>query len=130
MNVQAPVTERQIQRAILRRLYGLLPPPSAFVFHVPNQLLAPTEILSQRDYGGALLGDGMRPGVPDLILLHRSKAYGLEVKRPGADPTPVQLAVHGRMRGAGCPVAVVRSADDTQAALAGWGLLGALGWGL
>ncbi len=82
------------------------------------------------EYVAALVSDGMKPGIPDLILLHRSMAYGLEVKRPGAAPTPVQLAVHGHMRGAACPVAVVRSPDDAGAAVRAWGLVDVAGWGL
>ena len=81
------MTERRIQRAILKRMREVLP-SEVFWFHVPNQILGPA------DYGGALIGDGMKPGVPDLILLHRSNAYGLEVKRPGEQPTPAQLGVH------------------------------------
>ncbi len=54
--------------------------------------------------------------------MRRGAAYGLEVKKPGEHPTPVQLAFHDRLRGAGVPVAVVRSVDEAEAALAGWGL--------
>ena len=121
MNAQAPLTERQIQRRVLKRLHRLLP-PEAFFFHVPNQLLAPERTRNPADYGGALLGDGARPGMADLVLLHRGAAYALEVKRPGERLSPVQCAVHDRLAAAGVPVATVFSADGAESALRGWGL--------
>lgn len=122
--MNAPATERAIQRRVLRRMAALLP-PEAFFFHVPNQILDPAEVLDPAGYGGALLGDGMKPGVPDLILLHRGMAYGLEVKQPGERLSADQCKVHDRMAAAGVPVATVFSADGAACALAGFGLLGA-----
>jgi hypothetical protein len=113
---QAAVSERVIQRAVLRRMAELLP-PQAFWFHVPNQLLDPERIQDAERYGRALLGDGLKPGVPDLLLLHRARCCALEIKRAGEYPSVVQLETHARMRAAGTPVALVRSADEAEDAL-------------
>ena len=91
-------------------------PADAFWFHVPNQTAAPA------DYAKALLGDGMKPGVPDLVLLHGGRAFGIEVKRRGERLSPAQCAVHDRMEAAGVPVATVFSADGAESALRGWNL--------
>lgn len=97
-------------------------PADAFWFHVPNQLLAPARTLDPAEYGRALLGDGMKPGVPDLILLRRGLAYGLEIKRPGEALSPAQEGIHDRLAAAGVPCATVFSADGAVCALAGFGL--------
>jgi hypothetical protein len=122
VNVVPAPTERRIQRAILRRLRELLP-AEAFVFHVPNQILAPAETLDAREYGGALLGDGMVPGVPDLFVLHAGRACALEVKKPGVSLSPAQEAVHDRLARAGVPVATVFGVAGAEIVLGAWGLL-------
>jgi hypothetical protein len=113
--VTSGTSERQIQRAILRRLAEVLPPDVTWL-HVPNQTAAPAE------YAKALLGDGMKPGAPDLLLFCCGRGYGLEVKRPGERATPVQEAFHARLKASGVPVAVVTSPDAAEAALRRWGL--------
>lgn len=113
MNADAP-SERTIQRAILRRMAQVLPADAVWL-HVPNQGPNP-------DFTKALLGDGLKPGCPDLLLFHAGRAFGLEVKRPKEYPDPVQREFHGRLEAAGVPVAVVRSVQDAEAAWTRWGL--------
>jgi hypothetical protein len=108
-------SERQIQRAILRRMAELLPPEAVWL-HVPNQGPSP-------EFTRALLGDGMKPGAPDLFVFHEGRAFGLEIKRPGERLSPVQCAFHDRLAGAGVPVATVFSVAGAECTLHGWGLL-------
>jgi hypothetical protein len=75
VNDRPPVAERQIQRAMLRVMAELLPPEAVWL-HVPNQGPSP-------EFTKALMGDGLKPGAPDLLVFYRGKAYGLEIKRPG-----------------------------------------------
>ena len=90
-----------------------------------DALLAHTEALRVPNQGPnpaftrALLGDGLKPGCPDLLAFWRGRAFGLEVKRPGEGPTPEQRAFHRRLAGAGVPVAVVRGPEDVAAAWTG-----------
>lgn len=97
-------------------------PPSAFFFHCPNQLLDPAKVQDARSYGAALLGDGMRPGMADIVLLHASKAYALEIKRPGGGLSPEQERIHARLLAADIPCAVVFSPDGAELALRAWNL--------
>lgn len=90
-------------------------PPAAVWLHVPNQGPSP-------EFTRALIGDGLKPGAPDLFVFHGGRAFGLEVKRRGERPSPVQLAFHDRLGAAGVPVAVVYSVDGAACALAGWDL--------
>jgi len=65
---------------------------------------------------------GMVTGFPDLILLHRGRAYGMEIKAEGGRMSLAQKAVQGDFAAAGVPYAVVRSVDDARDALADWGI--------
>jgi hypothetical protein len=109
-----PPTERQVQRAILataRRLF-----PSAVVAHIPNGAhLAGT--------AGPLLGDGMLPGFPDLIVIWNYGVGFLEVKRPRLGKlTDAQTAMHALLRDRGQRVEVVTSADEAAQHLSAWGV--------
>lgn len=111
---EAAPSERQIQRAILRRMAAVLPADAVWL-HPANEGPNP-------DFTRALLGDGMKPGAPDLLLFHAGRAFGMEVKIPGGHPNPAQVAFHARLRAAGVQVTVVRSILDAEAAWACWGL--------
>jgi VRR-NUC domain-containing protein len=62
-------------------------------------------------------------GFPDCVLVHdrQRRVIFAELKRPGADPTPKQVAWLAALRAAGCEVAVWRPADldDIRAVLRG-----------
>jgi hypothetical protein len=90
-------------------------PADATWLHVPNQ--GPSA-----EFTRALMGDGLKPGCPDLLLFHAGRGYGLEIKRPGERASVVQEAFHARLQASGVPVAVVHSPDDAEAALRRWGL--------
>ena len=63
-----------------------------------------------------------RVGTPDILCVRQSwcespdwtygQAYFLEVKRPGAKPTPAQLAEMARWTGVGAVCAVVRNVQE------------------
>jgi len=56
-------------------------------------------------------------GVPDVLAIKDGRACWLECKRPGQQPTPIQILRMKELREAGCPVAVVTSADEARAFL-------------
>lgn len=56
-------------------------------------------------------------GIPDVLAIRGGRAAWLEVKRPGQKPTEIQIVRHQQLRDVGCPVAVVRSADEAKAFL-------------
>jgi hypothetical protein len=64
--------EDQIQRAVLEHL-RIRGPRDAFVFAVPNGGgRSPIE-------GAIMKGLGVRAGVPDLVIIHAGKTFGLEL---------------------------------------------------
>ena len=52
-----------------------------------------------------------RNGAPDLFVLLPGRHLFVELKRPGAKPTMIQLREHARLRAAGCRVEVVDSIE-------------------
>jgi hypothetical protein len=57
-------------------------------------------------------GPQMMAGLPDLIVCHGGRFIGVEVKMPGANPTPRQQFVHSLIKRAGGEVIVARSVED------------------
>jgi len=53
-----------------------------------------------------------RRGMPDLLVVFQGKAVFLEVKRPGAQPTPLQAHRLEELRAAGAVAEVVYGWDD------------------
>jgi len=56
-------------------------------------------------------------GLPDVLVIKEGRAAWMEVKRPGEDPTRIQLHRMRELAAAGCPVAAVRSVGDAKAFL-------------
>ncbi len=56
-------------------------------------------------------------GIPDLLVCYRGRFIGIEVKMPGEEPTPKQLAVLRRIERAGGIALVAYSVLDVQRAL-------------
>lgn len=53
-------------------------------------------------------------GVPDVLAVKGGRAFWMECKRPGEEPTKVQVHRMRELASAGCPVAVVTSAADAR----------------
>lgn len=53
-------------------------------------------------------------GLPDVLAIKQGRAYWMEAKRPGEEPTRVQVARMRELAAAGCSVAVVTSAADAR----------------
>ena len=58
-------------------------------------------------------------GVPDVLMVKDGRAFWLECKRPGEEPTKIQIHRMRELSGAGCPVAVVTSAAEAKSFLEG-----------
>lgn len=56
-------------------------------------------------------------GVPDVLMVKEGRAIWLECKRPGEEPTKIQIHRMRELSAAGCPVAVVTSAAEAKAFL-------------
>lgn len=53
-------------------------------------------------------------GLPDVLCIKGGRAVWLEAKRPGEEPTKVQLHRIRELAAAGCSCAVVRSAQEAR----------------
>ena len=61
---------------------------------------------------GRRKGCGLKAGMPDLVIFHNSRTIGVELKIPGAKPTPIQLEMFNKLRCAGVPVAIIHSIEE------------------
>lgn len=108
--------EQAMQQAVMRHL-ELRGTPGAFWFHVANGGYR-TQIEA-----AIFKSLGVRPGVPDLILLHEGRMYGLELKAGRNGLTPSQRTAHTLMRVAGATVETATGIDEALHVLSEWGLL-------
>lgn len=110
--------ERQVQRSILQMAgYAF---PSVLIFHIPNGAhLAGTPQERKRQMG-ILLGDGVKPGMCDLVAVWNHGIAFLEVKRPGYTPScvsPQQRQIHAQLSEMGFTPAIVTSPGEAFAFL-------------
>lgn len=69
------------------------------------------------------VGLGVKPGIPDIVVIMDGETYGLELKADKGRVTPIQRSVHEQMRAAGATVAVTHGLDDAIAQLEDWKVL-------
>jgi hypothetical protein len=88
--------------------------PRVYVAHVPNGAHLAGSATARFKQAGALKGDGMKPGFPDLVCLWSvAKGCFLEVKRPKTGKlTEDQKKAHEIIRLTGWPCQVVTSTED------------------
>ncbi|MGL4640503.1 MAG: VRR-NUC domain-containing protein [Shewanella sp.] len=110
-------TERDIQRGIRKWLaaHGILS------WAVPNGAHLSGTKLQRIKQMSALKADGLMNGAPDLTLVSKTGGVGfLEVKSATGPVSNDQKHLHRVLSDRGVPVAIVRSIDDTKAALQAW----------
>ena len=61
--------------------------------------------LAQRRRGKDIQSLGVVAGIPDVILIHGGRVFGLELKAESGRLSPIQIATQERMRAAGAIVA-------------------------
>lgn len=108
--------EQAIHKAVVKHLVvrGM---PNVFFFHPANGgFRRPMEAMIFKSLG-------VRPGVPDLVILKGGECFGLELKASKGALTPSQRLVHAAMQDAGARTAVAHSLDDALVTLEGWGIL-------
>lgn len=105
-------TERQVQRSILSMIGTCF--PRVFVTHIPNGAHLAGNNTSRFKQMGALKGDGLKVGVPDLLCLWSAgQGAFIECKRPKLGKlSEQQIAVHSRLEEIRWPVATVTSVEE------------------
>ena len=108
--------EQAIQHALIEHL-RLRAERDLFWMHYPaGGYRSPVEAM-------VLKGLGVQPGVPDILIIHGGKCFGLELKSEHGRVTPAQLDCHERMERAGAVVGIARGIDEAVAWLEAHGLL-------
>jgi hypothetical protein len=108
--------EQQIHRAVIAHLRQRAAPGVVFI-HVPNGgFRRPSE-------AAIFSGLGVRAGVCDLLLWHRGRSYGLELKSPTGRTSAAQKQFLHELKNAGAHVEVAMGLDDALAILERWQLL-------
>lgn len=111
-----PMSEQAIQRAVFAHI-DARGAPGLFAFHVPlGGYRKPTE-------AAIFKGLGTKPGVPDIVLIHRGQVFGLELKRVGGRATLKQMETIGLMEAAGAFTCIAEGLDRALKVLEDWGLL-------
>lgn len=91
--------------------------PDVLLCHVPNGAHLSGDDRARGMQMGALKGDGLKIGFPDLIAIWNHGVAFLEVKRPGGKISPQQLIMHVRLNELGYTPAVVTSPAEAFAFL-------------
>jgi hypothetical protein len=108
--------EQDIQRAVFQHI-AARGVRNLFAFHPANGgYRRPVE-------AKILQGQGVRAGVPDVILIHAGRTYGLELKAEGGRATPKQLEAIAAMEAAGAYCCIAEGFYRALAVLEAWGLL-------
>ena len=108
-------SEQSFQISLVRDLQKILPAPECYITAFPA------------GGGGKIRGAflkrmGMRSGFPDMLLIYRGWAFGMELKTVKGAISATQREAHKELGFAGMDVRVVRSLDDALAALRTWGI--------
>lgn len=102
-----PISERQAQRSILQMIGRCF--PAVVYHHSPNGAHLAGGDAARFKQIGALKGDGMKCGWPDIVTHWNHGTAYMEVKAPGRarNISPDQRAVHELLASMGFPVAIV-----------------------
>ena len=92
-----------MQRQIVDALAWLLP-PTGMAFAIPNQRRGATHAELT-----ALVQQGLRPGVPDLAVVHNGRVVMVEIKTDTGRLSPVQKLTIADLDRCGVPTVVARS---------------------
>jgi hypothetical protein len=108
--------EQDLQKLVLEHLQWRRPKKS-FVFHYPaGGWRSPVEAAIFQSLG-------VVAGVPDLLIIHGGRIYGLELKTKHGRLSGNQIETQDRMRAAGAIIATAVELDAALEQLERWGLL-------
>lgn len=114
--------EQSLQQAVAAYLWTVLEPPTFFtsIGHGGFPLGGTRE--EARIKGARLKKSGLKPGVPDVLIVHNGRALFLELKTSKGVVSENQKTAHKWIVASGGLVAVCRSVDDVKGILDVWGV--------
>ena len=106
------MSEIQLQALCFQFLWNNYPATRRLFFHVPNG--------GNRDAreGAQLKASGVVAGIPDMILIHKGRAFGFEMKTPTGSISPAQTTVHKSWAEDGTPVYIIRTFEQFKEIIA------------
>lgn len=110
------MTELQLHHAVAGYLHVALCPP-VFWSSIGHGWSKMT-----KGAAGRLKRAGLKPGIPDVMILHGGAHFWLELKAPAGRLSPAQIDAHYAIKQAGGHVAVCRSPAEVQLALKQWNI--------
>jgi hypothetical protein len=113
--------EDALQSSIVAFLERALPSCSYFA-SIPNGAHLAGDPKRRARAMATLKATGLRPGAPDLFVVHEGRFLGLEVKTEKGRLQDSQRSAADDITGAGGAYSVVRSIDDVCAVLSAWGV--------
>jgi len=119
--------EADLQRDVVRFLRLVLP-DTAIIHHSANEVTGGGEAARKRQ--AILVGMGVYPGFPDLMVIWAGRVLFLELKSPTGRLSEAQHAFADAVMGQGFTWALVRSVRDAEEALClhGFDHLKVRGW--
>lgn len=102
-------------------------PDDAFWWHTPNQSRGDSSSKALA-FGARMMAEkiksmGMKPGVPDILILYRGKLYGTDAKARYGSLTDSQIEIMPRMEAAGAIIKPeFRTIEEMEAILVEWGI--------
>lgn len=107
--------EANLQVGLINHLRLILP-QDAIAFAVPNG--GSRNVIEAMN----LKRQGALAGIPDIILVWRGQAFGLELKSAAGKLSPSQIDTFSRLRICGMKTWVARTHDEAIAAVSGMGI--------
>lgn len=108
--------EQKLHQAVARYLDLALPADSWWttIGHGVGKLTKAT--------AGIAKSCGVKPGVPDILIVYQGIAHFIELKAPKGKPSPVQIEVSNKLTDCGAYYGIARSLDDVSYALHVWAI--------
>ncbi len=108
------MTEAQLHRAVAEYLDLVLLPPAWWSTFPSGG--------GGKARGGQLKGRGLKPGVPDILLVQRGECFWIELKATNGRLSKAQQDTSGALAAAGCHWTFCRSIEQVAEALKYWGI--------
>ena len=99
-----PIRESHVRKVIQQTIDAATSPSEAFLF--------PIETGGRDGPNNRIDRSGKQAGAPDLMLIFKGKAIGVEVKLPGKKQQPNQVEFERKMKMAGGGYHVIHSPEE------------------
>jgi len=107
-------SEAQLHKAVADYLDWCLLPPAVYTTFPAGWYKLP------KGTGGIMRGAGLKAGMPDLLLFHAGRTFGIELKVATGRQTEAQREMQKKLEKAGVYYAVIRDLNELVDYLGFW----------